>query len=164
MQHSLLHFRCFDKHTEQMLSVESNFWDLWRYSKATEWKDRSGHSYFIPEIVNTFKEKVFPKFIDSFLVYFIEPQSFYGHSSKDYSVGINKLPLDIWENWNAFICNLESDELKNKLIKLGVRSEFLFEFTEFAKEVIEKEKYIKYNFTYPPIVNKLKELERRNNK
>lgn len=155
----MIHF--FKEYTRNMSAVTSDFWELYHFSKITEWKDRGGYNKFIPEIVKIFQKDVFPRFIDDFLVLLLKPQDWYGDTSRDYRVAIGEIPLELWDTPQNFIDYLESKELKDKIKNT---SNFIDEFVVFAKEVLKQNRFIAYNFTYTPAIEKLKKVEKHNNK
>lgn len=147
---------CFDHEAKKIHSIDEHFSNCYRLCFLTQYS--SGESIKTKIILEINKEKliynIIPQFLDEFLL-----RCIILHEDEDYvneytgKVGLpNNDPMKIFGSPSIFIEYLESDKLLQNLPKA---SEFLTEFIVFAKKVLSEEKFIDFDFTYPPAIGKI---------
>ncbi len=154
---------CFENDSKSLTSIDKNFWHCYRLCFVEDWKQLSSNSWKSTEkIIEENKRKllytIIPKLYNEFLVYCVTPHDLYGIGRDSLKLG---LPSDflpkLFGSQDNFIKYLESDAFKDKLEQ---PYEFLDEFLVFAKEVNKAGQFINFEFTYPPIIEKLNALKK----
>lgn len=156
---------CFDNNSKLITGIDNKFWHCYRLCIIKDWQQYTANSWSPKaKIIQENKDKliynIIPKYFDEFLVHCVYPQSFYGDDENSCKVGLSPDdPKKLFGSYKDFIAYLKSEKLN---LQLSKPSEFLDEFLLFATEVSQTNQYIDFNFTYIPVVEKLKRSTRLN--
>ncbi|PWN58056.1 KAP family P-loop NTPase fold protein [Chryseobacterium viscerum] len=152
-------FFCFDKEVPKIFGIDNRFFNCYNLCLLPEYiENESGRLIKSLTVLERNKEKmlydIIPKYLDEFLLKCVileEDEHYVGEYTG--KVGLpNKDPLKLFQTYSNFIQYLESDKL---IQSINNESEFITEFIVFAKEVDSKKKFIDFNFTYAPAVEKI---------
>lgn len=143
----------FEKYSKGMVSVPPYFWNyFWKYRIKENDKN-----FFPPKIKSMFKE-LLPKFLDDFLVLYVNIEKYDDYKAK---ISIRRI-CAIFDSIENFIEYISSKLFKESLTK---KPEFLDEFLNFYEEWSNAQNsnpqgvvFILYDFKYLPIVEKIKNL------
>lgn len=145
---------CFNHYSKKISSIDENFSTCYRLCFLTEYEGWTK----IKIILETNKEKliynIIPNILDEFLLKCIvlhEDENYVNEYTGKVSLP-NHDPIRIFGTQADFIEYLESDKLLQNLSK---PSEFLTEFILFAKKAVSQKKFIDFNFSYPPAIEKI---------
>lgn len=158
---------CFDNDSKLITGIDDRFWHCYQLCFAKQYIQENANTWGSSQkIIKKNKEKflnnIIPMYYIDFLLHCVIPQDWYGENDNSLQVGLPKdRPLQLFGSHENFISYLESDKFKEKI---GQPYEFLDEFLEFAKEVARTKKFIDFNFTYPPVLEKLENAKSRWNK
>ena len=141
------------KYLDSVVCLDYNVWTLFHNCNIVIWESGSRKNNYFPQAKKLLIEFM-KKDLDSFLVEFVKPQDFYMSSPEDNKVGLSlSIKNIIFGSYEDFIKHIQSEEF---LDSLSQPSEFYDEFLRFAKEFVYKGEVIEFDFTYQPIIDKLK--------
>lgn len=153
---------CFDNDSKLIAGIDANFWHCYRLCFIKDYVQQTSNTWRpFQKIIEKNKEKllnkIIPRYYKEFLVSCVRPQDWYGENKNSLKVGLpDDAPVKLFGSYENFIEYLESDSFKEKIEQ---PYEFLDEFLVFAKEVDKTKKFIDFDFSYPPVLEKLNEAK-----
>lgn len=153
---------CFDNDSHLIAGIDDKFWHCYMLCFVKEYVQESYNTWRpFQKIIEKNKEKllneIIPRYYKEFLIFCVRTQDWYGENINSLKVGLpDDAPVKLFGSYENFIEYLESDTFKERLEQ---PYEFLDEFLEFAKKVDKSEKFIDFNFSYPPVLEKLNEAK-----
>lgn len=138
-----------------LTKADKVFWKLYHNCNVLDWSEPSNakERFYIPEAQDILKSLML-RDLDTFLVDFIQPQSFYKENTEDNKIGIgNGVRDNIFGSFDNFYEFIKKDGFPESLLK---PSEFLDEFSEFLEKCKENDfGLVTFDFKYLPVLEKI---------